>query len=113
MRHAGHSQHLLCFQIALPSDPVLYLPLKNLGSADAPGLKDEEGKAPLVSTKTTVEPAHHAALEPHKPLARQQYELDSQSGSLVMPTDYFKKLNWGYYFLSYLFSGRKVLSHIA
>ena len=69
-----------------------FTPEKNLGFADAPGLKDEEGKAPLVSTKTTVEPAGQAgqagqaALEPHRPLARQQYELNSQSGSLIMPT---------------------------
>ena len=63
------------------------LPLKSLGFADAPGLKDEEGKAPLVSTKTTLEPAGQAvSSEHHRPLARQQYELNSQSGSLVMPT---------------------------
>ena len=48
------------------------------GLADTPGLKDEEGKAPLVSTKTTLEPSGQAALEPHRPLARQQYELNSQ-----------------------------------
>ena len=59
----------------------------NLGFADAPRLKDEEGKAPLVSTKTILEePSGQAALEPHQPLARLQYQLNSQSGSLIMPT---------------------------
>ena len=64
----------------------MLFPLKTLGFADAPGFKDEEGNAPLVSTKNTLQPdpagkGGKATQEAHRPLARQ---LNSQSGSRVM-----------------------------